>query len=163
MTKDIVKKGYEEAQETLKEKQIKEVKRIVLATLRKLEEKKEERKVLDKEIKVLKMDIDDLKEGRIDRITERQEVDEEAGEISVVKIVKIVEKEVLVPYYPHTYPYTPRPWTDPYRVTWWGEAYCDDNSNTMELNTISCSSAKYGTIGAYNLNEGDCAKIINIR
>lgn len=161
MTKDIVKKGYEEAQETLKEKQIKEVKRIVLATLRKLEEKKEERKVLDKEIKVLKMDIDDLKEGRIDRITERQEVDEEAGEISVVKIVKIVEKEVLVPYYPHTYPYTPQLWTDPYRVTWFrNDVYCSDNSDTMEFQTISCSSAKHATIGTYNLSEG---KIVNLR
>lgn len=162
MKKEIVKKGFDEAQNSLREKQVEEVKKIVLKTLEKIDtlkknkkEKQVEVKEIDEQIKILESDIEDLKVGRIDRIVERQEKDEKAREVSVVVIIK--EKEVIR-----------EPWFQPYIVVEkWHQPYVDPNitwcvTNTnvpCDNNTINCSVAKFGTIGTYDVN----GTIVNLR
>ena len=181
MTKEMVKEAYNEAQKSLRNKQVEEVKQIVLKTLEKIEALKKEKekaqqavKDIEEKVKILKMDIDDLKEGRLDRIEERQEKDEKAKATSVVIIIK--EKEVV-----REYP----PWYWPWRVIWqtpiiipfssdptytdvprWTTTTASGSDNyTCYLGPssspeINCSAAKWGTVGTYSLASGTT---INIR
>lgn len=165
MKKEIVKKGFDEAQNSLREKQVEEVKKIVLKTLEKIDtlkgnkkKKQAEVKEIDEQIKILESDIEDLKVGRIDRIVERQEKDEKAREVSVVVIIK--EKEIIR-----------EPWFQPYVVVekWNHQPYIDPNivwcgstnngNSALYSNTINCSVAKFGTIGTYDVN----GTIVNLR
>ena len=184
MTKEVVKKAFEEAEKDLKDKQVQEVKKIVLATLEKIDGLKKDKekaqsevKDIDKKIKLLKMDIDDLKEGRLDRISERQEKDTEAKATSVVIIIK--EREVV-----REYPY----WHWPYQIIWPAPYYpmcpsvwpADINagiapqdghttsgsyevyyssSSDMPIASITCSIAKWATPGTYEVGDD----IINLR
>jgi len=170
MEKEIVKRAYDEAQNSLREKQVEEVKKIVLETLRKIKyleedkkEKQSELKDLEERIKILRSDIDDLKEGRVDRIVERQEKDPKAKQVSVVVIIK--EKEIIKePWYqPYviekwnmpTYPQTPITYCQTTTTPW---NYTDTCGNSW-VGTITCSSSKYGTVGTYNVD----GKIVNLR
>ena len=90
MNKEIVKKAYSEAENSLQEKQKEQVKQIVLKTLERLDEVDKLIKDLEEERKILKLDIDDLKEGRLDRIEERQSKDEKSKKTSVVEVIKEV-------------------------------------------------------------------------
>jgi len=163
LTKDVVKQGYNEAQDSLKQKQIDEVKRIVLKTLEKIESLKTERdsandrvKDIDERIKLLKLDIDDLKEGRLDLMEERQAKDAKAKDTSLVIIVKETKVE-------HDYPY----WYWPWRVIWRGEQYpqiycggtSTTTSNSCDWTYLTCSSAKWGTPGTYTLSSGNTTNL----
>lgn len=158
MEKEIVKEGYNDAQKSLKEKEVAEVKTIVLETLKKIDNLKKDKKnkqieikELDEQIKILEADIEDLKIGRIDRIVERQEKDPKAANISVVVIIK--KKEIIR-----------EPWYQPYRIDHWNipvnpipwTVICGGSSLSAVSNNISstftCSSAKFGTIGTYDIN-----------
>ena len=179
MDKSLVKRAYSEAEDSLKEKQVEEVKRIVLKTLEKIDSLKKDKdkaqdsvKDIEEKIKLLKMDLDDIKEGRLDRLAERQEKDDRAKHVSVVIIIK--EREVV---------HEVSPWYWPWRVVWPEPIYppapvyigtgintvtyggaTDGNSTTMTdcVNyspTISCSSAKWGASGTYELSGG----VVNFR
>lgn len=166
MEKELVKRAYNEAQDSLKEKQVEEVKRIVLKTLEKIESLKSDKekaqenvKDIDEKIKILKMDIDDLKEGRLDRITERQEKDAKAKETSVVIIIKETKVE-------HDYPW----WFWPYRIEWpgydWPRIYPvtytssgDSFGVTTTCGYVNCSSAKWGASGTYQLSDGNTVNL----
>lgn len=165
-SKEIVKKGFELAQEELKEKQVKVVKEIVKKTLEKLDDVKGKIKELQEEKKILELDIDDLKEGRLDRIEERQTVDPKAKKVSVVVIIK--EKEIVN-----------NSWYQPYYIERWnvpvyptinysnglssagGFVTTDlsDFTNCNDVMTINCSVAKANVAGAYDIND----HIINLR
>lgn len=168
MEKEIVKQAFVEAEKNQREKQIEEVKLIVLETLKKIDNLKKDKKgkqaeikELDEKIKILEADIEDLKVGRIDRIVERQEKDEKAKNISVVIIIK--EKDIIRE--PWHQPYYIQKWNvdfpniplQPYFCTSGGTtSYLTSNSNNM---SITSSSAKYATIGTYDVN----GSIINLR
>jgi len=176
MTEDVVKKGYKEAEKSLKEAQVAEVKNIVTRTLEKLDSVRKDIAKLREEEKILKLDIEDLKGGRLDRISERQNKDPEAKKISVVLIIK--EKTIIREQSPWYQPYTVV-WQDPVRVAdihHFPNTFvpmCENNTfeitadNTVMDNgdggafysssdavvpTISCSVAKDSTIGAYNVS-----------
>jgi hypothetical protein len=170
MNKETVKQGFDEAQNSLREKQVAEVKQIVLETLKKIDLlekdkhiKQSEIKELDGQIKILRSDIDDLKEGRIDRIVERQEKDPKAINVSVVVIIK--EKEVIR-----------EPWYQPYVIEKWNtpvlpylhpifdvyQGATSDATITKGCNcidTINCSISKFATVGTYDVN----GTIVNLR
>jgi len=182
MTSEMVKKAVEEAEDSLKEKQIQEVKQIVLKTLEKINKvekdiskAKDRVKELEDQRKILRMDLDDMKEGRLDRIAERQEKDEEAKKVSVVIIIK--EKETIIER-------DRSPWYFPYAITWqeyqpkvFGNQfqgagddihYCGSGSNVTGLALgcsalttvpINCSVAKFSTIGTYVVD----GSIVNLR
>ena len=107
MNKEIIKKGFDEAEKSHQEAAIQQIKNIVQNTLEKIDAKTEQRTKLDKEIQLLKKDIDDLKAGRLDRMEERQTIDPDAKRLSVV-VIKRVEKE-FIPY---------MPWRSPYEIVW---------------------------------------------
>lgn len=146
MKEDIVKKGYEQAEQELKEKQISEVKEIVKRTLERLAEVDKDIDKLQERKKYLKLDLEDLKEGRLDRIEERQEKDPKAKNYSLVIIIKekVIERITS-------------PWYVPYHVTWvdtnlpgitWQQptVYCGttvDNGSAVTYST-SCGSASFG-------------------
>ena len=164
MTEALAKQAFKDAEKTLRDEQVETVKKIVLETLKKLSGLEKERKELDEQIKILKMDVADLKEGRVDRVAERQEKDEKAKKTSVVVIIK--EKEVIREVSPWYFPYqviwqvpTVIPTYPPYTIT------CNSTSGhgyscaSSSISTISCSAAKFGTVGAYELDN----KVVNLR
>jgi len=163
MTQDIVKEGFELAEQEAREKQVREVKEIVTKTLEKLEGVQKEIGTLKEEERILKMDIADLKVGKIDRIVERQEKDPKAKDVSVVVIIK--EKEVVREVNPWYWPYQVI-WHEPYLPAWHQPAipYCGTVGETSgmgstlttnavgPMTTINCSVAKDAAIGAYEIN-----------
>jgi len=184
MDSKMVKKAVEEAENSLKDKQVQEVKQIVLKTLEKINKldkdidgAKANVKDLEEQKKILRMDLDDMKEGRLDRIAERQEKDEKAKNVSVVIIIK--EKETIIerdrspwywPYqviwqYPHTFTTTPNviQYADntggvykQFSGTSNGLAYHGESYTSP---TINCSVTKFSTIGAYDVN----GNVVNLR
>ena len=187
MDKSLVKRAYSEAEDSLKEKQVDEVKRIVLKTLEKIEtlrtdkdKAQESVKDIDEKIRLLKMDLDDLKEGRLDRLAERQEKDERAKQTSVVIIIK--EREVVREVSPWYWPWRVV-WPDPVfptvnqPVTWTYYTNSGNDTSTLsygsnagtmlndivaldqQCSAITCSSAKWGAAGTYDVN----GHIVNFR
>jgi hypothetical protein len=172
MKEESVKKGFVEAEKSLREKEIEEVKLIVLETLKKIDRLKKDKKSkqseikeLDEQIKILEADIEDLKIGRIDRIVERQEIDPKAANISVVVIIK--EKEIIrepwyQPYYIHHWNIPVYPSNIP--ITYGGSVFggstlgLTTNSNYTN-STFTSSGAKFATIGTYDVG----GTIINLR
>lgn len=167
MNKEIVKKGYEEAEKELQERQVSKIKDIVKATLQKISDidsdidaKKVEIKELEEQKKFLRLDIEDLKEGRLDRIEERQTTDKKAKKTSVI----IVEKEVHYHHYDR--------WYEPYKITYipfpiyptniplyngiFSSSAVDNSSVTF---TANCSTTKNNVIGTYAVGD----KTIHLR
>jgi len=166
MNKEIVKEGFELAQNELKEKQVKAVKEIVKRTLEKLEDVKGKIKELQEEKKILELDIEDLKMGRLDRIEERQTVDPKSKKVSVVVIVK--EKEIVNNNWYQ--PYVIERWNIPVypTINYSNGISSSGNFCTADLGnftggtgimTINCSVAKDNVAGAYNIND----HVINLR
>jgi len=151
--KEIVKEGMEQAEKSLREKQVEEVKKIALKTLEKLDSFEKDKKALEAKIKVLRLDIDDLKDGRLDRIAERQEKDEDAKKVSVVIIIK--EKEVIREVAPWHWPYVIhwRPQsipTFPGSPVWCGGTLDCTVENVTAVNAVSGQSTDFiGTCSNY--------------
>ena len=158
MNKAIVKQGYDEAQNSLREKQVAEVKAIVLKTLERLEEVKSKIKELQEEKKILELDIDDLKAGRLDRIEERQAKDPKAAKVSVALIIKEIHHHETI-----------NPWYVPYRVMWPAPVfplleptvYCGGSSISSTTTctggngaafTLTSSIAKDAAVGCYSVS-----------
>ncbi len=169
MEQELVKQAAREAENSLREKQVEEVKKIVLKTLEKLDALKRDResaqdrvKDIDEKIKLLKMDIEDLKDGRLDRMAERQEKDPEAKGVSVIVIIKekVVEREVSPWYWPYRFYWANPPMPEP-ATTWcvYTASSSPDVTYTGNTGLLTCSSSKWATAGAYEVN-GD---IINLR
>jgi hypothetical protein len=163
LEKSIVKQGYDEAQNSLKERQVEEVKKIVLKTLEKIESLKGEKdraqekvKDIDERIKILRMDVDDLKEGRLDRIEERQAKDPEAKNTSVVIIIKETKVEREYPFWNWPYRFE---WVVPYWNATQTSSVAYNNSGDIWYTPIDCSSAKWGAVGAYTLTSGNTVNL----
>jgi len=147
---EIIKKAYDEAENSLNEERTKEIKKVILATLKRIEEIDTQIKELQEEKKILKADVEDFKVGRLDRIEERQKANPKAKQVSVVKI----EREI------HHHHYD-RWWQEPYRITWikmapcypnevWCGSTCDAVATTSF--TTSGSAFQFNTCGTYNLD-----------
>lgn len=147
MTKDLVKKAYQVAEQELESKQIEKIKNVVKDTLIKIkdideaiDELKNNIKQREEEKKILKLDIDDLKEGRLDRIEERQKTDDKCKKISVI----IVKKEV----HHHHYDWWHQPYTIqyvPYYPTSTPQTWCFGNT-TLAVSPISYSGSSGGLV-----------------
>jgi len=183
-----VKKAFEEAEISLRDKKRKKVKDLVIRTLTKIDhiddniaDLKKKVAELQKDRKVLKLDIDDLKEGRLDRIEERQKKDKKAKSVSVFTVEKDEKNscdnwwkqpymifDQALPYYNNT------SITVPYldnTVT-----YCSSGASsvtatnsldvqfvgsaaTVDFTVLDNSAAKFDTTGSYDIN----GNIINLR
>ncbi len=107
MNKEIIKKGFDAAEQEHQEQQVKQIKEIVQKHLEKIAYHHEQAKEHQDKEKLLKKDLDDLKAGRLDRIEERQEKDEKAKQVRIIEVHKIVRE-----YLPLA------PWRSPWEVVW---------------------------------------------
>lgn len=100
MDKEIIKKGFAEAEKQQQEQEVQKVKEIVQKHLEKIAYHQEHAKDHAEKAKLLRKDLDDLKAGRLDRIEERQEKDAKAKEVRIIEVHRIVEKYIpLQPWY----------------------------------------------------------------
>ena len=129
MEQKIVKEAFGEALKDSEKEKKEQIKKIILETLRKKVNLEEEVKKLQEKIKILAKDLEDFKQGRLDLIEERQKVDETARKTSVIQVERIIEE----------HHYYPRPWYEPFRLTYWHIENIGSNAVTMDVSSAGTS------------------------
>lgn len=159
MTKEIIKKGFAEAEKQQQEDEVRKVKEIVQKHLEKIAYHNKKAKEHSDQARLLKKDLDDLKTGRLDRIEERQEKDSKAREVRIIEVHKIVER-----YQPLT------PWYSPFRIEWaypyylgvnslttGNTTFYTDSSSAMTLTAVTGTSSILGEGGSMTLTGVNCS------
>lgn len=136
MTKDIIKKGFAEAEKQQQEDEVKKVKEIVQKHLEKIAYHNKEAKEHTEKSRLLKKDLDDLKAGRLDRIEERQEKDSAAKEVRIIEVHRIVDRYIPL-----------RPWLSPFNIEWSVPYYPYATATAITTAGSSTTNAFYADAG----------------